>query len=1577
MNRRYHSGLFPYLLLLLWPLWPWAAEPNSALYSATPPLVGQSPDPLVMLVMSVDHELFKKAYSDYSDLDEDGRLDTSYNDRFDYSGYFNSQWCYRYDRQEQRYQPEQPATGSNNHFCTDGQAPWSGNFLNWATMSRMDILRRVLFGGKRQVDSDRLTVLERAYLPRDIHSFVKVYRGTAEAPVASLTPFTDSTISLCNLAVVENGPPVVRVAAGEWPRWASTEERQCQWGQVDSPSIASRLTEEQVYIAACVLGRDADDARYCQAYRTGAKPVGLLQRYGEQGIRFGLLSGSYDRNIAGGLLRRNIARITGNKDNAENELDPDTGIFNSTARGIIDQLNRFRIAHYSYAKNRYTDCSSPGISAASFTGQASRATRSSRHCSNWGNPLAEMYLEALRYFAGARKPSAQYDTDNDSYFVEGLGKADWQVPQGPDNACAQCAIILLSTGLNSFDSDQFAAAGDVPGIQGAAGVNKLTDQVGLLEAQVNPLVRFPGLFLADKPGGNRQCEATEISRLSDVRGICPEQPQLQGGYQLAGLAWHGRTMDLRPDLAGRQSVKTYAIELAEAVPSFSLDVAGQTVVFQPLCQAYARRSECSLTDVVVDRLAEDKKSGRFIFTWEDSLWGNDYDYDASSSIDYCIGEACSPAVGDSQVRMTVRQEAKNAGAETWYSYTVTGTDKDGLVLPLAQDSGDAIRQGAGREVTTIFNATGAPATQLPRPLWFAAKYGGFTDSDGDGSPGFDHNGDQSPDPGDSREWDNRNNSTGARGGDGLPDNYMSAKNPSHLEAQLSRILQTIASQPSSATPVTLVANDYRGVGAVYQALFQPQLEFNRKKIRWGGQLHALLVDARGWLREDGNGNGRLDDEATDRVVELLVDEDSRQGQIQRFQVSEGERIADGPPLPMTALKPLWNARDRLGALTDPVTQRAYGALASAGRHIITWLDGNHNNRVDAGEIRPFVPGSFSNREGYLNVPASQVPGLVNYIRGQEQPGSRSRVIDYNRDGQEEVWRLGDIVNATPVAVGAPDSGFALRYQDSSYRAFQTQYKNRRQVVYVGANDGLLHAFNGGFWQSDQAGYSTRGVGDETAHPLGSELWAYAPMNLLPHLRWLTEADYPHVYYMDGAPQAFDVRIFPPDRRHPGGWGTILVAGMGLGGGALTVTADGQQRTLRSAYVVLDITDPEQPPQVLAEITHPDLGFTLSRPALVKRRRPEGDSSGTAVNDWFLLFASGPAADVSAVRNTLERGDSQQNLRVFAYDLQENALATLATAQPALTRVTEASYGGDMTAVDWNQDYQDDVVYFGTVQSTGTHPGGALLRLVLATPLSASRLSVLLNTGQPSLAAPVTLKKDSDRWVYSGTGRLLVPRDNSRSQQNSFYGIREPVNSTGEPVAAEVAMDSLINTSSIEVLTSGAVRQNQQGQLSPLVIADQRVDSFRQLKQLMASQPGWKLDLRHDGDNPSGRSLSPARAFFSTVLFTEYQPSQDLCRMTGTGLLHGLHYLTGTAAPLSVLGSRQVDHGENAQAIRWLDLQAGYLSAPVIHQGNKGQASAVVQGAGGSIRSRELNYVFSSSGRQSWRQIFEAHPAASH
>ena len=176
------------------------------------------------------------------------------------------------------------------------------------------------------------------------------------------------------------------------------------------------------------------------------------------------------------------------------------------------------------------------------------------------------------------------------------------------------------------------------------------------------------------------------------------------------------------------------------------------------------------------------------------------------------------------------------------------------------------------------------------------------------------------------------------------------------------------------------------------------------------------------------------------------------------------KVAEGPLKSLSSLETIWDAREQLSLLSNLTSQRTYSALASGGRHMLTWLDINNNQQVDDGEQLPFMSSTFTGNEGYLGISASEVATVINYVRGEEVVGTRPRTIDFDEDGIDDVWRLGDIVHSTPRMVAAPDSRYDSYYNDSSYRTFHNQYFNRRHVLYVGANDGLIHAFNGGFWE---------------------------------------------------------------------------------------------------------------------------------------------------------------------------------------------------------------------------------------------------------------------------------------------------------------------------------------------------------------------------------------------------------------------------------------------------------------------------------------------------------------------------------
>jgi type IV pilus assembly protein PilY1 len=162
-----------------------ATPPAATDYEAYPPFLAASVPPLVMLVMGRNHKLYYEAYNDASDLDGDGTLDITYKpDAIDYYGYFDSFKYYEYDSTDKRFEPRGLTVNASGVVDGIGKmAPtgdyWSGDFLNYLTMSRMDAMRKVLYGGMRSTDTTTETVLERAYIPQDAHSWGKEYTSIA------------------------------------------------------------------------------------------------------------------------------------------------------------------------------------------------------------------------------------------------------------------------------------------------------------------------------------------------------------------------------------------------------------------------------------------------------------------------------------------------------------------------------------------------------------------------------------------------------------------------------------------------------------------------------------------------------------------------------------------------------------------------------------------------------------------------------------------------------------------------------------------------------------------------------------------------------------------------------------------------------------------------------------------------------------------------------------------------------------------------------------------------------------------------------------------------------------------------------------------------------------------------------------------------------------------------------------------------------------------------------------------------------------------------------------------------------
>jgi type IV pilus assembly protein PilY1 len=404
-----------------------ATPPSAGSYEAYPPFLAASVPPLVMLVMGRDHKLYYEAYNDASDLNEDGILDTTYNpDDIDYYGYFDSYKYYQYSSGNDRFEP----VGAT----ADKKAPsgyWSGDFLNYLTMSRIDVMRKVLYGGYRSVDDADETVLERAYIPNDAHCWGKEYNDEATDgyKISDYTPYSQPAAGTRHLfasgSLVAPGDanyaPLLRVKLDSSDRiwtWVTAESGNGIMGNslVGTPD---HDFEVRVEVGVDTLPDKKSEKLYGSGSAAVYKPVGILQRHGESDrMYFGLITGSYGNHLSGGVLRKNISSIT-------DEIDPDTGQFlyktSSSVDGIIKTIDNFRVIGFDHGGNRWD-----------HTTYAGPINEGENYM--WGNPIAEMMYETLRYFAGESKTSAFSSnvSDGDDRGLD-LPLETWEDPYDPVN----------------------------------------------------------------------------------------------------------------------------------------------------------------------------------------------------------------------------------------------------------------------------------------------------------------------------------------------------------------------------------------------------------------------------------------------------------------------------------------------------------------------------------------------------------------------------------------------------------------------------------------------------------------------------------------------------------------------------------------------------------------------------------------------------------------------------------------------------------------------------------------------------------------------------------------------------------------------------------------------------------------------------------------------------------------------------------------------------------------------------------------------------------------------------------------
>ncbi|GAB4118959.1 MAG: PilC/PilY family type IV pilus protein [Wenzhouxiangellaceae bacterium] len=580
-----------------------------------------------------------------------------------------------------------------------------------------------------------------------------------------------------------------------------------------------------------------------------------------------------------------------------------------------------------------------------------------------------------------------------------------------------------------------------------------------------------------------------------------------------------------------------------------------------------------------------------------------------------------------------------------------------------------------------------------------------------------------------------------------------------------------------------------------------------------------IVDRTGTAASAATNGGSITTES--RVYQAVFNSEDWSGQLFSFRVQNDGSLASTPE---------WDA----GALLDARPNSYF----SGTRKIYT-MDPVSNNAYEFfwGNLTP-AQQAMLDLEPDSGVPDGLGEKRVNMIRG----------VDVNDpDIRETDKKLGDLINSDPEFVSAPR--FFFNFDD--YQTFFNDNKSRRSMVYIGGNDGMLHAFDA---------------------ITGEERFNYIPAAVIPRLNQLTDPVYSHRFFVDGSPSYGDVQM-------GGNWRSVLAGGLRSGG---------------QAVYALDITDPDSfsAGNVLWEFSDaddPDLGYTFARPTIVKMNNDK----------WAVVFGNGynnteadgnVSSDGDAVLFILfiedgtdgfQSGDFVKIKTNSGTLTDPNGLGPVGVADVDGDSVADALYAGDLqgnlwkfdvsgaSPASWNVSFSGDPLFIAKT-------GGGLEQPITSAPTA---IAHPLGIGQGGL-------------VLFGTGKFIEGTDANpaTTPDQTFYAV-------WDRDLSMVVSDSTHGfdrgaLAEIKLTGSGGQRFfDETGSQVPEWLNSSGVPEDR----------GWYVDLPDQGE----RIVRPALVRSGVVFFVTLIPSDEPCIPGGTGFLMALDTATGGVPTPEQLGSPTV------------------------------------------------------------------------
>ena len=464
--------------------------------------------------------------------------------------------------------------------------------------------------------------------------------------------------------------------------------------------------------------------------------------------------------------------------------------------------------------------------------------------------------------------------------------------------------------------------------------------------------------------------------------------------------------------------------------------------------------------------------------------------------------------------------------------------------------------------------------------------------------------------------------------------------------------------------------------------------------------------------------------------------------------------------------------------------------------------------------------------------------VLNYLRGDASNEGSGAGKFRSRPNT----KLGDIINSSPQYVGKPagqyenENVFRQAYESASYIAFRNAQASRTPMVYVGANDGMLHGFNASTTGSDK----------------GKELLAYIPNQVYSNLKSLSDKNYSHKYFVDGSPAVADAEV-------GGSWKTVLVGGLNKGGKgiyALNVTNPATFAENNAASIVM------------WEFADADLGYTFSKPMIVKTNAGWAAVFGNGYNNTVATpDASAVSSTGYAVLYVVNLSDGSLIKKITTKqgsDTTPNGLSSVNGIDADGNGTVDYVYGGDLLGNMWKFDLSATntnnwKVAYGTTNAPEP--------LYTAKDAAGNAQPV---TSRPEISFhPVNM---DTFMVYFGTGKYLETGDKTSTQTQSFYGIWD----NGANVASVTTRNSL--TLLQQTFSESVINGKKY-----------RVPSAHVIN--WSSHKGWYQDLPVSRE----RSVGSPMLLKGILIYNTFTPNTDPCLSGGTGYLMGVNFRNGGLA----------------------------------------------------------------------------------